>query len=102
MSIALYIDICYNKGERWRRCAKNCDAPGKDSMEEKKRSVYRGYTEAQARAAKKYRQSMGEFKVVVSQEKKEEYKAAAAAAGQSLNQFTVDALDEKIERRKKK
>lgn len=66
-------------------------------MEEKKQA-YRGYTEAQARAAKKYRQSKGEFKVIVSQEKKNEYQEAAAAAGLSLNQFAIIAMDEKIER----
>ena len=66
---------------------------------EKKKNAYRGYTEAQARAAKKYRQSKGEFKVIVSQEKKAAYQEAAAAAGMSLNQFAVAAMDEKIERK---
>ncbi len=41
---------------------------------------------------------LDEFKVRVPKGRKEHYQAAAAAAGLSLNQFVVDALNEKIER----
>lgn len=56
------------------------------------------YTDAQARAAKKYRQSMGEFKVVLPKETKAKFAAAAAAADLSLNQYAITAIEEKIER----
>lgn len=67
-------------------------------MEEKK-STYRGNTDAQRRASSKYlAESVESFSVRVPKGRKEHYQAAAAAAGLSLNQFVVDALDEKIER----
>ena len=62
-------------------------------MEKKSR-----YTEAQRKSTKKYLDNHGTFKVIVSKEKKQTYQDAALAAGKSLNQFTIDALDEKIVR----
>ena len=41
---------------------------------------------------------MEEKKSRYTQARKEHYKAAAVAAGTSLNQFFIDAADEKIDR----
>lgn len=60
------------------------------------------YTDAQKRAAEKYlSEKVEDIRIRVPKGKKEYYKAQAAAAGLSLNQFAVDAMDEKIERGKK-
>lgn len=57
------------------------------------------YSEAQKRANLKYLSEKVEvLKIHVPKGRKDYYKDAAAAAGQSLTQFTVRALDEKIER----
>lgn len=56
------------------------------------------YTEAQARATKKYLKNMGEYKLRVSKEDKQRYMNAAKSAGMSLNAFIVQAIEEKIEK----
>ena len=68
-------------------------------MEEKKST----YTEAQKRAIAKYHaEKVEDIKIRVPKGRKEYYKSAADSAGQSLNQFTINALDEKIDRDKLK
>lgn len=59
------------------------------------------YTQAQKKAAEKYlADKVEDIKIRVPKGKKQYYKDRAAAAGQSLNQFAIDALDEKISRSK--
>ena len=64
-----------------------------------KKSTYRGYTDAQKRAMEKYHSEKDEdIKIRVPKGRKEYYKDAAATIGQSLNQFAISAMDEKIDR----
>ena len=64
-------------------------------MEEKKNT----YTEAQKRAIAKYHaEKVEDIKIRVPKGRKEYYKSAADSAGQSLNQFIISAMDEKIDR----
>lgn len=53
------------------------------------------YTEAQARAAKKHLEKFDNIRIRVEKGKKDEYKMMAEAAGKSLNQFIIDAIEEK-------
>lgn len=57
------------------------------------------YTEAQARAVKKYLGSIGETKVRAPKEDMERYRKEAEKAELSLNQFIIDAIEEKISRK---
>lgn len=54
------------------------------------------YTEAQARATKKYLSNVGEYKLRTSKEDIERYKSAAEQAGISLNKYIIQAIEEKI------
>lgn len=64
-------------------------------MEEKKSR----YTQAQNKATQKYiKEHLESIQLRVPKGRKEHYKAAAVAAGTSLNQFFIDAADEKIDR----
>lgn len=54
------------------------------------------YTEAQARATKKYLSNIGEYKLRVSKEDKERYMEVAKATGMSLNAYIIQAIEEKI------
>lgn len=56
------------------------------------------YTEARAKAIKKYLSNMGEYKLRVSKEDKERYMNIAKSHGMSLNAFIIQAINEKIER----
>lgn len=68
-----------------------------------KKSTYKGSTDAMRAAIKKYQtEKVEDIRIRVPKGQKAYYKDVAAAAGQSLNKFAVDALDEKIERFKKK
>ena len=65
-------------------------------MPEEKKSRY---TPAQKRAAEKYfEEKIETIAVRVPKGRKDYYKSAAASVGLSLNQFAVNAMDEKIER----
>lgn len=69
-------------------------------MEEKK-STYRGSSDAQRKAIAKYQsEKVEDIKIRVLKGQKEYYKKVADKAGQSLNQFVINAMDEKIEREK--
>lgn len=54
------------------------------------------YTEAQARATKKYLSNIGEYKLRVNKKDKERYMAIAKENGMSLNTFIIQAIEEKI------
>lgn len=56
------------------------------------------YTEAQARATKKYLSNIGEYKLRVSKEDKERYMSVAKSAEMSLNAYIIQAIEEKIQR----
>lgn len=58
------------------------------------------YTEAQARATKKYLSNIGEYRLRVSKEDKERYMRIAKEYGMSLNKFAIEAIEEKIAREK--
>ncbi len=67
-------------------------------MDEKK-STYKGSSEAQRKAIAKYHaEKVEDIKIRVPKGRKEYYKTAATAAGMSLNQFSIAAMDEKIDR----
>lgn len=54
------------------------------------------YTEAQAKAVKKYLGNVGETKVRTSKDNMKRYREEAEKVGISLNQFIIDATEEKI------
>lgn len=64
--------------------------------EEKK--AYRGFTEAQARAHKKYIAQFVETKVRMTEERREAVRCHADSRGESLNAFINRAIDETMER----
>lgn len=67
-------------------------------QEEKKKSAYRGSSEAQRRAVAKYQaEKVEEFKVRVPKGRKDYYKQQAEARGMSLNAFCIYAMDQIIE-----
>ena len=67
-------------------------------MAEEKSSTYRGFTEAQARAHKKYIAQFVETKVRMTPERRDLIKAHAEARGESVNAFINRAIDETMER----
>lgn len=68
-------------------------------MEDEKRTTYRGYTEARARAYAKYIEQYKEVKVRMRPEQYEQIKAHAEAQGEkSVNAFIIRAVMEVIER----
>jgi len=56
------------------------------------------YTDAQAKAIKKYLNSVGETKVRAPIEDMDRYREFAQTKGISLNKFFIEAAEEKIER----
>lgn len=67
-------------------------------MADEKTSSYRGFTEAQARAHKKYIAQFVETKVRMTPERREEIRAHAESKGESVNAFINRAIDETMER----
>lgn len=68
-----------------------------DNMEEKK-SSYRGFTEAQEKAHKKYMKNFVEVKVRMTPEKRTIIQEHAAKLGESATAFINRAIDETMER----
>lgn len=68
-----------------------------------KNSTYRGFTEAQARAHKKYlsEHKIVETKVRMTQDRRDIVKGHAEDRGESLNGFINRAIDETMERDQK-
>lgn len=67
-------------------------------MEEKK-STYKGNTDAHRKGNAKYlSERVEDIKVRVPKGKKDYYKREADILGLSLNQFIINAMDEKIQR----
>lgn len=68
-------------------------------MPDEKSSTYRGFTEAQARAHKKYISRFVEVKIRMEPERREIIKAHAAKKdGGSVNAFINRAIDETMQR----
>ena len=67
-------------------------------MPAEKKSSYRGFTEAQARAHKKYIAQFVEVKVRMEPDHRESVRAHAEAQGESLNSFINRAIDETMQR----
>lgn len=66
-------------------------------MPEEKKSTYHGSSDARRRANSKYlKNTVEDIKIRVPKGKKDYYKKASALFGSSLNQFFIDAIDEKI------
>ena len=63
---------------------------------EGKKSTYRGYTEARARAYAKYIQNHKEVKVRMSPDDYDEIKAFADSCGESVNGFITRIIREAI------
>lgn len=69
-------------------------------MTEDKNSTYKGFTEARARANKKYIAQFVETKIRMTPEHREEVREHAENRGESLNAFINRAIDETMERDK--
>ena len=67
-------------------------------MSDEKNSSYRGFTEAQARAHKKYIAQFVEMKVRTTPERREIIQSAATSQGQSVNAYINQAIDERMDR----
>lgn len=67
-------------------------------MATEKGSTYKGFTEAQARAHKKYIAQFVETKIRMTPEHRELVRAHAASRGESLNTFINRAIDEMMAR----
>lgn len=67
-------------------------------MAEERKSAYRGFTEAQARAHKKYIAQFVEVKVRMTAEQRETVRNCAERRGESLNAYINQAIDERMER----
>lgn len=64
-------------------------------MSEKKK---RPYTEAQARAQKRYMSAFEQIVLRTTKEKKALIQDAAAAAGESMNEYALNAIEQRIQR----
>lgn len=67
-------------------------------MADEKSGGYRGFTEAQARAHKKYIARFVEVKIRMEPERRETVRTHAESHGESLNAFINRAIDETMER----
>lgn len=66
-------------------------------MPEEKKSTYHGSSDARRRANSKYlKNTVEDIKIRIPKGRREYYKKASALFGSSLNQFVIDAIDEKI------
>lgn len=61
---------------------------------------YRGYTQAQNAAQQRYMQGKVALRTIVSRDERDAIQAAARAAGQSVNAYTRQAIQERMERDK--
>ena len=63
-------------------------------------AAYKGFTEAQAKAHKKYMEGVATIQVRLTAERREEIKAHAERKGESVNAFIIRVIDEALEREK--
>ena len=55
-------------------------------------NAYKGFTEAQAKAHKKYMESMATIQISTTNERRELIKGRAAALGKSVNKYLLDLV----------
>jgi len=73
-----------------------------ERITERKDRSMTGYSEAQRRASLKYKRTkVDNIQIVTPKGEREKIKAAAAAAGQSLSQYVLQAVHERMEREEK-
>lgn len=63
-------------------------------------NAYKGFTEAQAKAHRKYMEGVATIQIRMTEEKREEIKKHAADMGESVNAFLNRAADQTMERDK--
>lgn len=61
---------------------------------------YKGFTEAQAKAHKKYMEGVATIQIRMTAERREEIKAHAERTGESVNAFVNRAIEKAMEREK--
>ena len=61
-------------------------------------NAYKGFTEAQAKAHKKYMEDKATIQIRTDSARREAIKNHAASQGESMNQFVNRAIDETMER----
>lgn len=61
-------------------------------------AAYKGFTEAQAKAHKKYMEAVSTIQIRTTAERREQIKAHAESRGESVNAFINRAVDETMER----
>ena len=61
-------------------------------------STYNGYTPARAKANAKYIAQFAEIKLRLPPELKDQVRAAAEAAGESLNEYIIFAIKQRMEK----
>ena len=61
-------------------------------------AAYKGFTEAQAKAHKKYMESVATIQIRTTAERRDIIKAHAESLGESVNGFINRAIDSQIER----
>ena len=71
-------------------------------MSEEKKSTYKGFTEARAKANKKYMAKFTEIKIRMLPEERDVLKAHIERTGESANAFLHRAITETMERDKTK
>lgn len=55
-------------------------------------------SEAQKKASVKYLEKLDEIRIRMPKGKKDDIKAAAAAVGESMNQYVISAVDQRMEK----
>ena len=60
--------------------------------------AYKGFTEAQAKAHKRYIENRATIQIVTTEENRETIKAHAKKQGESVNAFVLRAVNETIKR----
>ena len=61
---------------------------------------YSGYTDARKKANARYEEKVSSLRIRTSDEHKRTIEEAAAKAGQSINVYVLQAIDERMEREK--
>lgn len=60
--------------------------------------AYKGFTEAQKKAHKKYMETIATIQIRTTEERRDQIKAHAEDQGESVNGFINRAIDEQMER----
>ena len=87
-----YRQRCYNKGTMERV------SPFQGTPQEVSNM---SVSEAQKKASIKYLEKLDEIRIRMPKGKKDDIKEAASAAGESMNQYIINAVDQRMEREKK-